>query len=219
MGVYYFYFIPIKDRDVEIISDPSLNGIRMNLQLFRSVTRCIAEEVQYILLKSIDDLSMTFDKSKFDSNLENLTNNSQENVLSTLLNCFDVCGFSYERYLGISQYPLMVVKPRKSKAVLHTPKTTLDILNHCFLHMYQFLHVKQSSEECKQLNAVLQVGNARYKPAIHSAAKFVTCCVHNIVVEISTRRFYILKHECFKSKCIQGKFDHNIYEVIRQMLT
>lgn len=219
MAVYYFYFVPIKDKHIEVIDDPSLNGIRMNLHLFQSIRKHITEDDQYVLLKSIDDLHITFDKTKFVSNLENFATSSPEDVMTTLLKCFELNGSTYEKYLGIAQYPLLVIKPRRKKAVLHSPKTTLDVLNHCFLHIYQFLHVKQLTEECEKANSVLQINNLRYKPAINSAARFVTCCAHNIVIEVSTKRFYILKHDCLKSKYSWGKFDNNIYQVVRQMLT
>ena len=90
MAVYYFYFVPIKDKHIEVIDDPSLNGIRMNLHLFQSIRKHITEDDQYVLLKSIDDLHITFDKTKFVSNLENFATSSPEDVMTTLLKCFEL---------------------------------------------------------------------------------------------------------------------------------
>ena len=219
MHVYYYFFVQIKDKNVEVIEDSSICHMRLNKQ-FHSLYDRLDENSCYILLKGIDDPSCfvndhfieMFLKKREKSKLTEL------DLFSTVLQSFDFCFNSYDKYLSIAQYPLLVIRTKDKRTHIVKPRTPKDVFSHCFIHFYQFLKVKQLHDEEEKIKSLIRLSNNKYAPGIHPSSRFVTCCLNNILIRVADSKIFLLKHECHRRKNPQNNFDHNLFNAVSELL-
>jgi hypothetical protein len=222
MTVYYYFLVPVKDKDIESISDPSLNSIRLNLNLYQSIRKHIprVDDIEYFLLKGIEEPSvmMNVNKLRFLLTEKGSHWSSQDEIVAAVMSAFQFNSSSHEKYLAIAQYPLAVVRPDVKKLSIKFPESSSDVINHSFLHLIQFLAVKQFRDQIQSLESVVDISSSKYRSAVPTSAKFSTCCLNNLLVESRTKQISILKHECHRKECVRGKFDSNLYQAVNQIL-
>ena len=219
MKVYYFFLVPIMDTNIEMVTDSSLNGIRIEQGLLNTMKFHFdqREDIKYFLLKSVDKelISIDFDTLESVMSTKGNLNSSRPDIMNTVLSCFETeC---YQKYIAIAQYPLLVVRMHKRQLNIYPPKDSMALLNHCALHFYQFLNVKQYQDQVDRLNSIIQLSDKNYIPGLQSGIKFATCCVHNLLIEMSSRRFFILKHNC--QRIGRDKFDNRLCQSVTQLFS
>ena len=222
MHVYYFFMIPIKDEKVQIIDDLSLRYVNVNKRYSCLIDGC-DDSVKYLLLKGIEESSCHVDNLGVETILKKRQERewSDENMLFSLLQTFTFPSVSFDKYLSIAQYPLLVLHTKDKRYTVFYPKTATDVFNHCFLHYLQFLKVKQLLEEERKLQSLIKLlipSNSKYIPAIQKCSKYVTCCLNNIVVEVNSGKIYLLKHECHRTICPDGKVDNSLLNSVKEIL-
>lgn len=214
MKSYYFFLIPIKDKNVEIINDSSLSGIRIEKSMFNTI-KCHfdkSDEIEYFLLKGVDEASITIDFETLESVIlskSDLMTNRQDK-LNLMLRSFDKT--SYNKYMAIAQYPLLMINMHKRQVNIYPAKNSMDILNHLALHFYQFLNVKQCQVQIDRLDSIIQLSDKNYTPGIYQGMKFASCCVHNLLIHSTTRMFSILKHDCQRIE--HDRFDNRLCQSV-----
>lgn len=222
MSVYYFFLVPIKDKDIESVHDPSLNSVRLHLALYQSIIKCVqrVDDIEYFHLKGIVEPSVKLNVNKLKMVFNKKANqwSSQDDLISAIMSAFQFGSTSPEKYLSLAQYPLAVLRSDIKKISLKYPKSSSDVTNHCFLHLIQFLITKELHEQIKMLESVVNIKRSIYRSAVPSTAKFFTCCLNNLLIESRTKQISILKHDCHRGECIRGKFDSNLYKVVNGLL-
>lgn len=221
MNVYYYYFIvPIKDNDIEVIDDSSISHIRLNKK-FDSLHEHMDKNSVYILLKGIDEASCSVNDQLLDMFIKNRNkaDTSVQDLFAAILQSFEFSCNSYKKYIAISQYPLLVLRTKDKHIHIIKPQSPTDIFNHCFLHFYQFLKIKKLQKEEDKINTLIKLSNSNYSPGIHPSARYVTCCMNNILIHMSSRKIFILKHNCNRSKIHSNvQFDSNLFNTISSLL-
>lgn len=220
MRVYYFFLIPVKDPNIRNYTDPSLNSIRVNMSMLQTMRKKISnfDELQYVSLKGIDASRVSLDSIQLKSTLSERKWSSQKEILCAIINSFQFDSTSYEKCLSLSQYPLVVLKPDIKKLHVRYPASSEEVVSHFFLHLLQYLNVKQRHEERNTLETLVELSDSRYQTASPKCAKFFACCLNNLLINIRTRQITILRHECHRNKCVRGRFDNNLYQVVNQFL-
>ena len=221
MKAYYFFFVPVKDKHICKLNDPSLNSLRVNSSIFKTLYSYVEnnDDIQYMLLKSIDEVSLSLKDSNLDQSVWNCDKSELE-LFDAVLKSFDNGDGITRKYLAIAQYPLLVIEThgQQKRLSLHYPKTPLDVYNHSFLHYYQFMKVKQLNQPLKSIESLISVTDSNYSPGISPCAKFTTCCLNNILIEVSSKKILLNEHKCYRTKSEKKAFDSNLYNSIGQLL-
>lgn len=222
MKSYYFFFVPVKDKNICKLNDPSLNSLRVNSSIFKTLFSYVEnnDDIHYMLLKSIDEMSLSIRDCDLEQSVLS-GDKSELELIDSVLKSFDNNGEDKTRkYLSMAQYPLLVIEThgQQKKLSLHYPKTSLDVYNHCFLHYYQFMKVKQLNEPLKRIESLISVTDSNYSPGISPSAKFATCCLNNVLIEVSSKKILLNEHQCYRSKSEKKTFDSNLYKSIGQLL-
>lgn len=222
MKAYYFFLVPVTDSDIAHVNDPSLNCIRVNPTLFKTITSRVGDvdATKFFLLKSVDEATVSVDLSELESFMSVKDNRKRLDIdtLSAVLSCFQFETDTYNKYVAVAQYPLLVIRPNASCSSIYYPKTSTDVLNHCFIHLYQYLKVKKLNDEQDKIDKVIHLSDNNYHPSVLPSARFALCCVNNLLIETQSRRIYILKHDCHRLECVRGKFDSNLYQVVNDLV-
>lgn len=222
MKTYYFFVVPITDSHITYVNEPSLNCVRANPTLFQNITSHVddVDETKFFLLKGIDEPTVTLDMSELESFLSSKDKRKKLDIdtLSVVLNCFQFATETYKKYIAVAQYPLLVIRSNATSSNVYYPKSSADVFNHCFIHLYQYLKVKMLRHEQDQIDKVIRLSDSNYQPGILSSARFALCCVNNLLIENPSRRIYVLKHDCHRMECTRGKFDSNLYQVVNQLV-
>lgn len=219
MKVYYFFLVPIKDKNIELVNDSSLKGIRIEQGILNTMKKHFTEKenIEYFLLKSVDEATLSIDFETLEQvmSFKGCSNSSRQDIMNTVLSCFEPkC---YQKYVAIAQYPLLMIKMHNKQVNIYPAKDSMAVLNHCVLHFYQFLRVKRYQDQVDRLDSIVQLSDKNYSPGLNSGIKFATCCVHNLLIESSTRMFFILKHDC--QRLGRDKFDNRLCQSVTQLFS
>ncbi|MES9882948.1 MAG: hypothetical protein ABW185_18930 [Sedimenticola sp.] len=216
MKAYYFFLVPVKDDSVATVRDPSLGCIRMNERFMKCLRSAVEEDAKYFLLKGVDERSVVINHEFLSTFMRSRRDQPAEGVLAAITDSFELSSASVEKYVALAQYPLVVLRQSKIKVI--EPKSSLDVFNHAFLHLYQFLRVKRLSEELKKIDEYTRLSDCKYNAGILPCARFATCCVNNLLVECGSGKISLLKHTCHRMECTQKRFDNNLYQAVNQMI-
>ena len=219
MKSYYFFLIPVKDKNIEVISAPSLGGIRIEQSMFNTINNHFEnnEDIQYFLLKSVDEASLSIDSDIVESVISSKSDTilSRQSLLNLILSSFETS--CYNKYMAIAQYPLLMISTQKRQVNIYPAQSPIAVLNHLALHFYQFLNIKQCHDQIRKLDSIIQLSDKNYSPAIQTGIKFTSCCVHNLLIQNSTRMIFILKHNCQRME--NDKFDNRLCQSVTHLFS
>lgn len=222
MHLYYYFLVPIKDKYIDIISDPSLTSIRMNKSYFNSLLEYTSnpDECSYFAFTGIDNVCKSFDTNKLQTHTSIEKIHDKNDYMYTILKSLTFESTSVDKYLAIAtEYPLVVVKPEKKKLYIYQAKSCSDVFNNCILHFYQFLKLTKPTNEFKTLSSLLKCMENKYVLGVETSARFALCCINNIVVENPSRKIFVLKHKCKRPLQVTAKFDCCLNEAVTRLLT
>ena len=210
--------IPVKDKCIEKSEDSSLSHIRLSKKFKKVCDRLDDGNSFFILLKGVDDSMCTVNDHVLGTCLKKCGKDAvdEQDLFETVLQSFEFTSSTYHRYLSMAQYPLLIINTKRKRFYVIKPENSLQIFNHCFLHFYQFMKIKKLWKEEQKLKTLIKLSCSDNVLDLHTSTQFVTCCLNNILIELSTGKLFLFKHNCHRSEVHKRKFDNTLFRIASQ---
>lgn len=226
MKAYYYFLVIVKDKEICTVEDPSLNCVRLSEHFMRHIMSAVnvsEDEDRYVLLKSVDEQTVKVNKDFLSTAMSRRHDEqmSPDTVLSVLLKSFEFAStVASENYIAMAaQFPLVVLHPSKKQLRVIKPKSVFQVFSHVFIHLYQFLRVKRLFVEQNAVDECIIIGDKNYEVGVIPCARFVLCCVNNILIDMRSGKILLLKHNCHRPESSRTKFDNNLHQVVNQLMS